>query len=104
MVRFALRAALSSTPHAPERREAQFTWLPAVSRGGPADAERSTSLRHRHYGNRGTALYSDDLAADLRGEFRDLIGEGLSSTEAVDRLRRNTRRRSVILMRRQSSG
>ena len=38
-------------------------------------------------GTWGTALYSDDLAADLRGEFRDLIGEGLSSTDAVDRLR-----------------
>lgn len=34
----------------------------------------------------GTALYSDDLASDLRGEFRDLIGEGLSPTDAVNRL------------------
>ncbi len=34
----------------------------------------------------GVAVFSDDLAADLRDEFRDLIGEGLSSTEAVDKL------------------
>src|ERR1044071_4951326 len=38
-------------------------------------------------GTWGTALYSDDLAADLRDEFRDLIGDGLSSTEAVRKLR-----------------
>ena len=34
----------------------------------------------------GVAVFSDDLAADLRDEFRILVGEGLSSTEAVDRL------------------
>jgi hypothetical protein len=34
----------------------------------------------------GVAVFSDDLAADLRGEFRDLIGEGLSSSQAVDKL------------------
>lgn len=38
-------------------------------------------------GTWGTALYSDDLAADLRGEFRDLIGEGLNPTAAVNRLK-----------------
>jgi hypothetical protein len=32
------------------------------------------------------AVFSDDLAADVRDEFRDLIGEGLSSTEAVEKL------------------
>jgi len=37
-------------------------------------------------GTWGTALYSDDLAADLRSEFRDLIGGGLSADEAVERL------------------
>ena len=37
-------------------------------------------------GTWGTALYSDDIASDLRDEFRDLIGDGLSATEAVDRL------------------
>ena len=37
-------------------------------------------------GTWGVAVFSDDLAADLRDEFRDLIGEGLSSTEAVDKL------------------
>ncbi len=34
----------------------------------------------------GVAVFSDDLAADVRDEFRALIGEGLSSSEAVDRL------------------
>ena len=34
----------------------------------------------------GVAVFSDDLAADLRGDFRDLIGEGLTSTQAVDQL------------------
>jgi hypothetical protein len=34
----------------------------------------------------GVAVFSDDLAADLRGEFRDLIGDGLTSTEAVNKL------------------
>ncbi len=37
-------------------------------------------------GTWGTALFSDDLAADLRGEFRGLIGEGLSPIAAVDRM------------------
>src|ERR1700677_819244 len=34
----------------------------------------------------GVAVFSDDLAADVRDEFRDLIGAGLSSTEAVEKL------------------
>jgi hypothetical protein len=34
----------------------------------------------------GTAVFSDDLAADLRGDFRELIGDGLTSTQAVDKL------------------
>src|SRR5688500_12932115 len=37
-------------------------------------------------GTWGTALFSDDLAADIRGEFRDLIGEGLTTDAAVKRL------------------
>src|SRR5437868_15010504 len=37
-------------------------------------------------GTWGVAVFSDDLAADLRDDFRDLIGEGLSSTEAVEKL------------------
>lgn len=37
-------------------------------------------------GTWGTALYSDDFASDLRGGLRDLIGQGLSSEQAVDRL------------------
>jgi len=31
-------------------------------------------------------LYSDDLAADLRRDFRDLLGEGVPASSAVDRL------------------
>jgi hypothetical protein len=38
-------------------------------------------------GTWGTALFSDDLAADLRGEFRELIGEGLTTEAAVKRLK-----------------
>jgi hypothetical protein len=34
----------------------------------------------------GVAVFSDDLAADLRGDFRELIGDGLTSTEATERL------------------
>jgi hypothetical protein len=34
----------------------------------------------------GVAIFSDDFAADLRDEFRDLIGDGLTSTQAVDKL------------------
>jgi hypothetical protein len=37
-------------------------------------------------GSWGTALYSDDLSSDLRGDFRDLIGEGLAAEAALDRL------------------
>jgi hypothetical protein len=38
-------------------------------------------------GTWGTALFSDDLAADLRSEFRELIGEGLTTEAAVNRLK-----------------
>ncbi|MBL8820079.1 MAG: hypothetical protein JNL58_28910 [Planctomyces sp.] len=37
-------------------------------------------------GTWGVAIFSDDLAADLRDDFRELIGDGLTSTEATDRL------------------
>ena len=37
-------------------------------------------------GTWGTALFSDDLAADIRDELRDLIGEGHSAEEATERL------------------
>lgn len=37
-------------------------------------------------GTWGTALYSDDLAADLRDDLRDLIGDGLTIEAAVDQL------------------
>jgi len=34
----------------------------------------------------GTAIFSDDNAADLRDDYRTLIGDGLSGPEATDRL------------------
>ena len=39
-------------------------------------------------GTWGTGLFSDDLAADVREGFRDLIGEGLTTEAAVSRLLR----------------
>ena len=35
-----------------------------------------------------TAIFSDDTASDVRDEFRDLIGEGLSTEQATDKLLR----------------
>jgi hypothetical protein len=37
----------------------------------------------------GTSIFSDDLAADLRGDYRTMIGDGLSGPEATDRLLKN---------------
>jgi hypothetical protein len=37
-------------------------------------------------GTWGTALYSDDLAADLRADLRECFGDGLSPSAAVDKL------------------
>jgi hypothetical protein len=37
-------------------------------------------------GTWGVSLFSDDIASDLREDFRDLIADGLSSTDAVDKL------------------
>jgi len=37
-------------------------------------------------GTWGVALFSDDTAADLREDFRDLVSEGLSTTDSVDKL------------------
>src|ERR1700733_11187058 len=54
---------------------------------GGAIFRRMNSLCVRvQMGAWGVAVFSDDLAADVRDEFRDLIGEGLSSTEAVEKL------------------
>lgn len=38
-------------------------------------------------GTWGTALFSDDLALDIKGEFRDLIAEGVTSEEATARVK-----------------
>jgi hypothetical protein len=35
----------------------------------------------------GPAIFSDDLAADVREEFRDLIGDGVTAEEASERLK-----------------
>jgi hypothetical protein len=37
-------------------------------------------------GSWGPGLYSDDLAADVRDDLRDLVGHGLNIDDAVDRL------------------
>jgi hypothetical protein len=37
-------------------------------------------------GTWGTAIFSDDTACDVRDEWRDLVGDGNSGTEATDRL------------------
>jgi hypothetical protein len=37
-------------------------------------------------GIRGVAIFSDDLAADIRSEFRELLGDGLTPAEATVRL------------------
>lgn len=34
----------------------------------------------------GVAIFSDDLAADIREDFRELIGDGMTPTEATERL------------------
>jgi len=34
----------------------------------------------------GTAVFSDDTAADVRLQFRELVGQGLSTSEATERL------------------
>jgi hypothetical protein len=34
----------------------------------------------------GTAIFSDDNAADLRDEYRDLVGAGVDGSQATDRL------------------
>jgi len=40
----------------------------------------------RPMGTWGTALYSDDLAADIRDDLNDLFGEGLSGSAALEKL------------------
>lgn len=37
-------------------------------------------------GTSGPAIFSDDLACDIRSEFRELIGDGLSPQEATDKI------------------
>jgi hypothetical protein len=37
-------------------------------------------------GTWGTPIFSDDTASDVRDEFRELIGEGLSTEQATDKL------------------
>jgi hypothetical protein len=37
-------------------------------------------------GTWGTAIFSDDLAADIRDDYRDYLGDGLSGAQATERL------------------
>ena len=34
----------------------------------------------------GTAIFSDDTASDIRGDYRDLLGDGYSPAEATDQI------------------
>jgi hypothetical protein len=36
----------------------------------------------------GTSIFSDDTASDVRGDYRDLVGNGLAGREATDRILR----------------
>ncbi len=36
----------------------------------------------------GTAIFSDDFAADLRDDFKVFIGDGLTSEEATEKLKK----------------
>jgi hypothetical protein len=40
-------------------------------------------------GARGTGLYSDDVACDVRNEYKDILREGISEPEATDRMLEN---------------
>ena len=37
-------------------------------------------------GTWGTAIFSDDTASDVRGDYRDYVGDELSGTAATDRV------------------
>jgi hypothetical protein len=37
-------------------------------------------------GTWGTAIFSDDIACDVRDQYRECIGEGLSGSEATEKL------------------
>ena len=37
-------------------------------------------------GTWGTAIFSDDTASDVRSDYRDYVGDGLSGTAATDRV------------------
>ncbi|MEI6521345.1 MAG: hypothetical protein WCO98_15110, partial [bacterium] len=34
----------------------------------------------------GTAIFSDDIASDIRNDYKDLIGDGLSPSEATNKI------------------
>jgi hypothetical protein len=36
----------------------------------------------------GTSIFSDDTASDVRGDYRDLVGNGLAGLEATDKILR----------------
>lgn len=37
----------------------------------------------------GTAIFSDDVACDIRDDYKELIGEGLSNEDATNQLIEN---------------
>jgi hypothetical protein len=37
-------------------------------------------------GTWGPAIFSDDTASDIRGDYKDLLGDGLSPSDATDRI------------------
>jgi hypothetical protein len=39
----------------------------------------------------GPAIFSDDTASDVRGDYRDLVGDGLTGPEATDRMLKDWR-------------
>ena len=46
----------------------------------------------------GTGIFQDDTACDIRDEYRDLIGNGASGTDATRQILKSYARRSLILM------
>lgn len=58
---------------------------PTAGAGHSRPAKKGVSL-----GVWGPGIFSDDLACDLRDEYRELVADGLSGEEATDRRRRSS--------------
>jgi hypothetical protein len=77
--------------------EPQPAWRNSLRRRGRSQVVRRVGLlltlvvcllKRNHMGVWGTAIFSDDLAADLRDDYRAMIGDVLSGPEASDLLLR----------------